>query len=488
MHHCCVIGCSNKRGRKKGVTFHRIPAIIRNQGKKCQELSSKRRSRWIAAIKREQWMPNELTRLCSEHFTSGKPASLYDTTNSDWVPHLNMGYERHIPDEARHNRFLERQKKRKVAGMELELSEGTVVVGPSYLETTESEVMCPTQDAACQTLTSTPILVNRFCQTTIKETKDASCQTDPLLDVCVPNSQEHHLCECLESDAEMLKFYTGIHEWCVFIALFNLVVSDIHSSPKLSKFEMFVLFFMKIRLNLFDEDLAYRFKVHRTTVSRTFKRILNLLAEKTKDLIKWPARDTLRLSMPMSFRKFFRNCCVIIDCTEVFIERPTNLLARAQVWSNYKHHSTLKFLIGITPQGTISYVSQCVGGRMSDKEIVEKSNLIDHLLPGDVILADRGFTCNEYYRMALAEVKTPPFTKGKKQLEKVEVDWSRELSTVRIHVERVIGVLKQKYTILQGTLPISVVMDSDDTQFTIDKIVRVCCALVNLCPSVVPQD
>ena len=90
--------------------------------------------------------------------------------------------------------------------------------------------------------------------------------------------------------------------------------------------------------------------------------------------------------------------------------------------------------------------------------------------------------------MALAEVKTPPFTKGKKQLEKVEVDWSRELSIVRIHVERVIGILKQKYTILQGVLPIRAVSDMDEQHASVDKLVKVCCALVNLCPSVVPQD
>ncbi len=65
------------------------------------------------------------------------------------------------------------------------------------------------------------------------------------------------------------------------------------------------------------------------------------------------------------------------------MERRSDLLARAQVWSNYKHHSTIKFLIGIiTPQGSISYVSSCVGGRMSDKEIVENSSLLNYLLPG----------------------------------------------------------------------------------------------------------
>ena len=90
--------------------------------------------------------------------------------------------------------------------------------------------------------------------------------------------------------------------------------------------------------------------------------------------------------------------------------------------------------------------------------------------------------------MALAEVKVPPFTKGKKQLEKIQVDWSRELSVVRIHVERIIGVLKQKYTILQNVLPITFIADKDDQDATVDKLVRVCSALVNLYPSVVSQD
>lgn len=110
---------------------------------------------------------------------------------------------------------------------------------------------------------------------------------------------------------------------------------------------------------------------------------------------------------------------------------------------------------------------------------------------GDVVLADRGFTCQDHIGLYMAEIKMPPFTKGKKQLDKLEVDFSRELSLVRIHVERVIGVLKQKYTILQNVLPVqycdkSSYGSSDVT--VIDKIVSVCCALVNLCPSVVPQD
>ena len=112
---------------------------------------------------------------------------------------------------------------------------------------------------------------------------------------------------------------------------------------------------------------------------------------------------------------------------------------------------------------------------MSDKQNVESSDLTSKLLPGDVVIANRGFTCDDYACMALAEIKIPPFTKRKKQLEKVEVDWSRELSMVRIHVERVIGLLKQKYTLLQSVLPIRMIADKDNDTATIDKIVSVLC-------------
>ena len=89
--------------------------------------------------------------------------------------------------------------------------------------------------------------------------------------------------------------------------------------------------------------------------------------------------------------------------------------------------------------------------------------------------------------MAMAEIETTSFTKGKKQLEKVNVDWNCELSVVRIHVEHVIGVLKQTYTILQNIIPIALISDSKGTHSTLDKMVKVCCAFVNICP-VVPQE
>ena len=67
----------------------------------------------------------------------------------------------------------------------------------------------------------------------------------------------------------------------------------------------------------------------------------------------------------------------------------------ACTWSNYKHHNTVKVLIGIVPQGVVTFVSEAWGGRVSDKNLTEHSGILDKLLPGDVVLADRGSTVSD---------------------------------------------------------------------------------------------
>ena len=438
VHSCSVFGCRQRGGRDR--SFYSIPSVISHQGEKARELSSRRRTAWLASIrvKRSNWRPGSGACVCSSHFVSGKPAALFDETNPDWVPTVRMGDPGH-ESICRSDRYIRRMKRQR-----------------RRLETSEASSSRDSGREAAE------VLSEPHGQDPAAEREDASLRSEIALlqeesislrsqiaslrqDNASLRSEITHLKsqteamepDILEKNPDVLKFYTGLPNWTIFTALLTLITPALPEMPhsKLSPFQRILMFLMKIRLHLYDEDLAYRFSVHRTTVSRNFHRVLDVMAAKTSHLIKWPDRDTLRETLPSSFRRFFSKCCIIIDCTEVFIERPSDLLARAQVWSNYKHHSTMKFLIGITPQGTISYLSSCVGGRMSDKEIVERSNLIDYLLPGDVVIADRGFTCDDYAHMALAEVKTPPFTKGKKQLEKVDVDWSRELSIVRIHVE-----------------------------------------------------
>ena len=121
------------------------------------------------------------------------------------------------------------------------------------------------------------------------------------------------------------------------------------------------------------------------------------------------------MMMPVIFHRFFQKCAVIIDYFEIHMERPSDLLAHAQVWSNYKHHSMVKFSLGIIPQGKVLFIYESWCGQTSDKVLTKNSVVLDELIPGNVVLVDRVFTVDDYFHIVMAEVKLPPLTKGKKQ-------------------------------------------------------------------------
>lgn len=117
--------------------------------------------------------------------------------------------------------------------------------------------------------------------------------------------------------------------------------------------------------------------------------------------------------MPVCFKESFGcRITVILDCFEVFIESPSNLCSSAECWSNYKHHKTAKNLIAISPQGSVVYISDAYGGRASDKYITEDSELFNFIIPGDVLMTDRGFTVEETASLLGATVILPAFTRG----------------------------------------------------------------------------
>ena len=210
---------------------------------------------------------------------------------------------------------------------------------------------------------------------------------------------------------------------------------------------------LKLRLDVPSQDLAYRFGISAATISRIFSSCISVMDTRLSPLIHWPERAEIWSTMPECFQySFGKRITVIIDCFEIFIEKPSNLLAQAQTFSSYKHHNTTKVLIGVTPQSTISFVSNAWGGRTSDKFLTENCGVLDKLVPGDMVMADRGFTIHESVAFRRSELVIPAFTKGKKQLDPLDVEKTRNISNVRIHVERVIGRLRRKYTILQGIL------------------------------------
>ena len=193
-----------------------------------------------------------------------------------------------------------------------------------------------------------------------------------------------------------------------------------------------------------------------------------------------PDPQQVKSALPYIFRERYPTTYLIIDGSEVFLETSSDLQLQSNSWSNYKHHNTAKFLIGCTPNGAVSFISSLYVGSISDVELTKKSGLLQ-VLEGKhniSVMADRGFTIRDHLQAIGVELKIPPFMEGRKQLPANEVLSGRKFASVRVHVERVIGRVKN-FSILKDTLPITLSRIAD-------QIVCVCCWLVNFQPVLIP--
>ena len=320
------------------------------------------------------------------------------------------------------------------------------------------------------------------CRKTIEELKS------DLRESMLPTNQRTVFNEMQEADV-VTKFYTGFPTWSLFNTVFDLCkpVVKYHPRMALPLMAQFAMTLMKLRLNLKNQDLAYRFHISQSCVSRYFNKWINVMYSRLPSvLLFWPQKSEIEISMPLSFRQKFKDCVSIIDGFEVFCNRHKNVLDRASTYSNYKSH-TVKFLISITPQGTINFISQAFGGRTSDIEIVKKSGYMKFIGSGDAVLADKGFTIEELFGLIGAKLITPSFMGKQDQLSQLQVETSRGISNVRIHVERVIGHFKKTFLILRGPISVDHMTSSDSESITlIDQIATVCCCLLNCLPGIIP--
>ena len=164
----------------------------------------------------------------------------------------------------------------------------------------------------------------------------------------------------LKEDGKLTSFYNGLPNYGVLKAVFNLIEKKIlDTSIKLTKFQCFVLVLMKLRLNLANYDLGFRFCIHESTVSRIIINWIQMLDVSLSPLIIWPDKSEVQKTMPWCFRpNYGLSVTSIIDCFELFIEKPGDLLCCAATWSTYKNYNTAKYLISVTPQETVSFVSK----------------------------------------------------------------------------------------------------------------------------------
>ena len=235
--------------------------------------------------------------------------------------------------------------------------------------------------------------------------------------------------------------------------------------------DQLLLTLMKLKLNLRDLDLAHRFSVSDTTVSNVIHTIVKSLHEILfEGMVQGvlPSQLKCKSSMPASFADFV-SARLSLDATEITMDIPTELNRQSSCYSSYKSRHTVKFVTGVAPCGAITYISNMYPGSTSDVAIVKHSGVLQHFVPGDLILADKGFTIYDQLPSGVS-LNIPPFLVGKTHFTKQEAMLCQKIARARIHVERANERIKN-YSFLTH-IP-------HTYRGIANEIVTVCCCLVN---------
>ena len=261
--------------------------------------------------------------------------------------------------------------------------------------------------------------------------------------------------KCISHDDALVSLYTGFSSFDVLRAFFRFLGPSVDRlqtwgtksktgakrPTKLDPFNQLFMTLTKLKLDLNIRDIAVRFQISASTVSRYFITWICFLYHELKETEWFPTKDQVAGTLPSAFRERYATTIAIIDASEIFVETPSDLVLQSTAWSSYKHHNTFKFLVACTPNGAISYISPLYLGSVSDPQLTRDCGFLEKLegMSGASVMADRGFTIKENLSKLGIVLNLPPFMEGRRQLPADEIQRGRSIASLRIHVERAIG-------------------------------------------------
>ncbi|XP_019211073.1 uncharacterized protein LOC109200094 [Oreochromis niloticus] len=458
---CAVVGCHNNSRKLKNAleTFclehqqlrracpcsppYALHSMLRKEDRKLA---------WLAALRLKH--PPKRVYVCSFHFIDKKPTELHPD------PELYLGYDRPPP-----------KKRRKLTRTTLSVTTSSDTNNTESVPDSTVLRSVELDQASISTQPPEPHLHSVHTQW-----EDPSQQDHQYCDRSRRKDVQDKMTQCdevayfiLQNDADAL-LYTGIA-----LETFNTLVSTLEGYDN-NEFtvpvrDQVLMTLMKLKSNRVIGDLSRQFHISQSMASKIISHWLDKLEEVLRPLIPWLPKETIQATMPEAFKNFPNATC-IIDCSETLLQKPRNLGSRGESYSHYYSHNTVKYLVAVAPCGLIMFVSAAYGGRCSDKFITMDSGILTYLKPGDEVMADRGFTIKDLLFERKVRLVIPAFTKKRRQLTEEQVTYTRRIANVRIHVERAIRRLKV-YKILSQIVPLSMAPK-------VDKILRICAALVNL--------
>lgn len=234
----------------------------------------------------------------------------------------------------------------KPRGMDFEVMEDAAV---NYLSLQASENTFQIIDEAAREATenNTDLGMDATCQTLFVHCESKEVQTNFPSAVAPPVSQSQCSCQSLDDnqfcyeniakDSDMFHFYTGLtlpqfqHLYCFISPDANHLnywhgcktktERHFESRVRLSQKDQLVLTLTKLHQAVPNKDLAYRFQLSESTVSKIINTRIQFLFVKSAVLKKrmFPSYELVKQNLPSCF-KSFKNVRVIIDCFEIFVQ------------------------------------------------------------------------------------------------------------------------------------------------------------------------
>ena len=344
---CAADGCANRWFKGCEVRFFRFP----------DDDDERRRHAWIrgACPRREaKWQPSKHMRVCSAHFVSGNKSD--DPMDVDWAPSV-IGIRSRGMEVGRMNKERHERAKRRASSPALHappskqpssnISGCSQLGEPSKVPTQdEREAAPPTIDELQAEIVA---LRERVAQ--LEHECEYLRSLEDRLEVlqkeveCLAKSQMR--AKMIEGNDRATRFYTGLPTFVVFMALFEYLQGKasrmrLWRGPKaeenrkpdrrgaggrtggrrLDLVDEFFMTLIRLRLGLFSEDIAQRFGISVSYFGKIFNTWVVFLSKELSLLFPFPSPEKVKMHTPRQFSDY-PNTRIIIDCFELFIERPS---------------------------------------------------------------------------------------------------------------------------------------------------------------------